>query len=29
VAGNERVDEEVKKAAQGETSLPEELPPIL
>lgn len=29
VAGNERVDEEAKKAAQGESSPPEELPPIL
>jgi len=29
VAGNERVDEEAKKAAQGETSPPEELLPIL
>jgi len=29
VAGNERVDEEVKKAAQGEMRSPEELPPIL
>jgi len=29
VAGNKRVDEEAKKAAQGETSPPEELPPIL
>ena len=29
VIGNERVDEEAKRAAQGESSLPEELPPIL
>ena len=29
VAGNERVDEEAKKAAQGESSPLEELPPIL
>ena len=29
VAGNERVDEEAKKAAQGESSLLEKLPPIL
>ena len=29
VAGNERVDEEAKKAAQGESSPPEDLPPIL
>ena len=29
VAGNERVDEEAKKAAQGESSQPEDLPPIL
>jgi len=27
--GNERVDEEAKKAVQGESSPPEELPPIL
>ena len=29
VIGNERVDEEAKRAAQGESSPPEELPPIL
>jgi hypothetical protein len=29
VTGNERVDEEAKTAAQGESSPPEELPPIL
>ena len=29
VVGNERVDEEAKKAAQGESSPPEELPPFL
>lgn len=29
VTGNERVDEEAKRAAQGESSPPEELPPIL
>lgn len=29
VKGNERADEEAKKAAQGESSPPEELPPIL
>ena len=29
VIGNERVDEEAKRAAQGEPSLPEELPPLL
>jgi ribonuclease HI len=29
VAGNERVDEEAKRAAQGESSPPEDLPPIL
>jgi len=29
VMGNEKVDEEAKRAAQGESSPPEELPPIL
>jgi len=29
VAGNERVDEEAKRAAQGDSSPPEELPPAL
>ncbi|KIJ98006.1 hypothetical protein K443DRAFT_104689, partial [Laccaria amethystina LaAM-08-1] len=29
VVGNERVDEEAKRAAQGDSSPPEELPPIL
>ena len=29
VTGNERVDEEAKRAAQGESSPPEDLPPIL
>ena len=29
VIGNERVDKEAKRAAQGESSPPEELPPIL
>ena len=29
LAGNERVDEEAKRAAQGESNLPEALPLIL